>query len=146
MKGSSEMKIHILILASVLMILVAGCGTQASLKDPQELETLRNSAVIIRTTLNGSAAFPTVNGKAKYKTDRGNREFEVEIEDIPRRLVGKRLRVFVDGKRVGSMIVTNLREARLKRSTQLGQAVPNVTKGSVVAVKRIRRLVASGTF
>jgi hypothetical protein len=94
--------------------------------------------------LNGSAAFPAVNGKAKFGVDNGIRELEVQIEDA-NALKGERLNVRIDGKFVGSMTVNNLGNARLRKT---GSVVPAVQTGSKIVVRRALngQLVASGTF
>jgi hypothetical protein len=97
-------------------------------------------------TLRGSSAHPGVSGKAKYKVDGTRREFEVEIEDA-NRLAGKTLTVTVNGKAVGTMRVNTFGSAALERSTQLGQAVPQIARGSMVRVTTATGvLVASGSF
>lgn len=96
--------------------------------------------------LHGSSAFPAANGKAKYKKDGTNREFQVEVEDI-NRLRGQRVNVFVNGNKIGSPLVNRFGEARLNRDTQLGQSVPNIVSGSRVTVKtQGGTLIASGSF
>ena len=90
--------------------------------------------------LKGSSAFPGANGKAKYKVGGGEREFQVEVEDV-RRLAGKRVTVFANGNRVGTALVNRFGDARLSRNTDLGQRVPTVVNGSRVAVR-----TASGTL
>jgi hypothetical protein len=74
-----------------------------------------------------------VSGKATFSRESGQRELEVEIEHA-RSLHGKRLAVFVGGKRIGTMLVGRLGNARLDRSTQRGQSVPKVTAGTGVSV------------
>jgi hypothetical protein len=72
-------------------------------------------------------------GAAKYRSRAGVREFEVEAEHL-HVAVGTRLRVAVNGKVVGTMTVTSLRQAHLSLSTQRGQAVPTIAAGSAVTV------------
>ena len=50
--------------------------------------------------LTGTKAFPGVSGKATFSRESGRRELEVEIEHA-RSLHGKRLTVFVGGKKIG---------------------------------------------
>ena len=52
----------------------------------------KSTATIKRAPLSGSAAFPAVNGEAKWKSKDGERELEVQIEDA-KKLAGKRLTV-----------------------------------------------------
>ena len=95
-------------------------------------------------TLSGSAAFPAVNGKAKFGIDDGVRRLEAQIEDA-NALEGVRLNVRINGILAGSMTVNSLGAARLRVS---GNGVPGVQTGSKIAVRRASNeaLVASGTF
>jgi hypothetical protein len=96
--------------------------------------------------LTGTKAFPGVSGKATFSKEAGQRELEVEIEHA-KSLHGKRLTVFVGGKKIGTMVVGQLGNARLDRSTQRGQAVPNVTAGTGVSVHTAAgAAVAKGRF
>ena len=84
--------------------------------------------------LRGSAQYPNANGKAKYKAEGGEREFEVELEDA-RALKGKVLTVYANGAKVGTFRVNNLGNGRLERNSDLGQNVPNIHAGSPVQIK-----------
>jgi hypothetical protein len=96
--------------------------------------------------LTGTKAFPAVSGKATFSRESGKRELEVEIEHA-RSLRGKRLTVFVGGKKIGTMLVGQLGNARLDRSTQRGQSVPVVTAGTGVSVHTAAgAAVAKGRF
>ena len=96
--------------------------------------------------LAGTKAFPAVSGKATFSREGAKRELEVEIEHA-QSLRGKRLVVFVGGKKIGTMLVGQLGNARLDRSTQRGQAVPVVTAGTGVSVHTAAGgAVAKGRF
>lgn len=100
----------------------------------------------IRITLSGSAQYPNAKGTAKYKVDGGEREFQVEVENIAT-LAGTRVSVYVNGTRVGTAKVTTLGTARLSRNTDLGQVVPNIVPGSRIQVKsNTGVLIVSGRF
>jgi hypothetical protein len=100
----------------------------------------------ITARLTGTKAFPAVSGKATYSRDGGRRELEVEIEHA-RALRGKRLTLFVAGRRIGTMVVGRLGNARLDRSTQRGQAVPRITAGTRLSVHTAAGTsVAKGRF
>lgn len=104
----------------------------------------KGAETIIR--LNGSSSFPGVSGKAKYKVDGNQREFEVEIQDA-NRLAGQTLTVIANGKTVGTMRVNSLGSASLERNTNRGQTVPTITSGSTVRITTSTGvLVASGRF
>jgi hypothetical protein len=94
--------------------------------------------------LKGSAAFPQVNGKAKFQVDNGVRELQVEIEDA-NALIGQKLRIRVNSVLVGTMTVNSFGNARFdKRSNTL----PAVTTGTPIRIRRAAdgTLVASGRF
>lgn len=143
------MKVRLVGVIAVLVLFIAGCGVQIP---PQEIEALKGT--IIETILGGSPAYPFTTGKAKYKVDGTEREFQVEIEAVcyynscgPTPLFGTVVRVYADGVLVGNMRVSALGTARLNRNTDRGQVVPNIAVGSLVEVKtRTGVLVASGRF
>ena len=100
----------------------------------------------ITARLKGTSTFPAVRGKAVFSRDNGRRELEVEVEHA-RALRGKRLTLFVAGRKIGTMVVGALGTARLDRSTQRGQAVPKVTAGTGVSVHTAAgAAVAKGRF
>jgi hypothetical protein len=94
-------------------------------------------------TLNGSASFPAVSGKAKFQRDDGIRQLEAQIEDA-KALAGKQVRFRVNGQLVGTATVNRLGTARINRS---GNTVPAVSTGSTIRVRTLSgTLVASGRF
>jgi hypothetical protein len=100
----------------------------------------------VRISLKGSSAYPNAKGAAKYRDRGGEREFQVEVENI-KSLAGKTLTVLVGDANVGSMRVSSLGIARLNLNTTRGQAVPVIRSGSVVKVKTSGGvLVVSGRF
>jgi hypothetical protein len=104
-----------------------------------------SSKTEFRANLAGSATYRAANGKAVYKVDGGEREFQVEVEDA-RTLAGKTVNVYVNGAKVGSMRINSFGDRRLSRNSDLGQAVPTLSSGSSVMVKTTTGvLVVSGT-
>jgi len=98
---------------------------------------------IHQAALKGSARFPAVNGKAKFSRDDGIRQLEAEIQHA-KPLAGTKVRFKVNGALVGAATVNSIGTARIDRS---GKAVPNVTSGSTIQVRRLNNvLVASGRF
>jgi hypothetical protein len=98
---------------------------------------------IHEATLKGSAAFPAVNGDAKFSVDNGVNQLEAEIQDA-NALAGTKVRFVVDGTRVGSDKVSALGRARIDVS---GPSVPTVDTGSKIKVRSAGGdLVARGTF
>jgi hypothetical protein len=100
----------------------------------------------ITAKLQGTSAFPAVGGKATFSRENGRRELEVEVEHA-RALRGKRLTLFVAGRKIGTMVVGQLGNARLDRSTQRGQAVPSIAAGTRLSVHTAAGTsVAKGRF
>ena len=125
-----------LMLGALLLVLLAGAAPVSA----------KSTATIKRAPLSGSAAFPAVNGEAKWKAKGGERELEVQIQDA-KRLAGKRLTVRIGGKVMGHMRVSALGRARLVKGTQAGQSVPTSVTGKGVRITTAGgALVASGRF
>lgn len=100
----------------------------------------------LRISLRGGVAFANAKGTAKYRDRSGEREFQVEVENV-KALAGRTLSVFVGSVKVGSMKVTALGAARLDLNSTRGQAVPVIRSGSVVQVRTgTGTLVVFGRF
>jgi hypothetical protein len=86
-------------------------------------------------------------GKAKFRLKaNGDRQFEVEVErlNLP---AGTVLSVFVDGVRVGDLVLRTTLEAELELETERGQSVPNVTTATRVVVTNAQgQTIVSGVF
>ena len=99
-----------------------------------------------RIPLKASKAFPAAKGAAKFRARTGDRELEAEVEHV-RRLAGKRVTFFVGGKKLGKAKVGALGAAHIERSTERGQAVPSVSKGTAVKVRTAGGvLIVKGSF
>jgi hypothetical protein len=100
----------------------------------------------VRAPLKPAKAFPAAKGSAKFKAKGAERELEAEIEHI-RRLAGRRVVFYVAGKRLGVAKVSRLGIARISRSSERGQRVPNVIAGTSVKVRTAAGiLIVSGSF
>ena len=84
---------------------------------------------VVKIALKGSAQFPKAKGSAKYKVDGSEREFQVEVENV-KALAGKSLNVFVNGKKIGSLKVSNLGAGKLNLNTNRGNKVPTIKAGA----------------
>lgn len=92
----------------------------------------------------GGAVNP--HGAAQWQLyQSGNREIEVEIEDV-NLAQGAVLNAVVDGNVIGQMTVDDRQKARLKLRTENGQAVPTVNSGSTVQVRSGSTVLVSGVF
>jgi hypothetical protein len=85
-------------------------------------------------------------GVAKFRSRDGQRNFEVEVErvNLP---AGTVLNVFVDGVKVGELVIGPTLEAEFELETEHGQTVPNVTTATTVVVSNnASQTVLSGVF
>jgi hypothetical protein len=133
------MKLRLVSLVSVLLLFVAGCGTQPTTDVLESLDVPVRLAV-----LKGTRAYPAANGKATYKVDNnGRREFEAEIEDV-RALAGTTVDVFVNAKKVASITLDAIGDGEVELR---GAAAP-VIRDTATPTIRIKTptgvVVASG--
>ena len=75
----------------------------------------------------------------------GNREIEVEIEDVNLSM-GTALSAVVDGNVIGTMTVDDRQKAKLKLRTEDGQAVPMTDDGSTVEVRNGTVVLVAGAL
>lgn len=110
------------------------------------LAPVAQAANDIRVSLKGSAQYPNAKGTAKYKDRGGEQEFQVEVENV-KKLAGKKLSVFVNGNKVGTMQINQFGAGRLELNSDQGDKVPAIRGGSKVKVKTgAGVLVVSGSF
>ena len=89
-------------------------------------------------------AFPTAKGYADYQ--RGQyRELDVKVAHVAN-LAGQRLGIFLNGHRVGSMVVRSSGSAEFDVTTGYGQKVPRVHIGDRLGVRSHGMRVAAGVF
>jgi hypothetical protein len=93
------------------------------------------SALEWRIPLAPTPQYAGAKAKAKYKAVGGEREFQVEAENLWR-LRGTAVSVHVNGAFVGRMRINNFGNGRFSRNTNLGQPVPNIVRGSVIVIRR----------
>jgi hypothetical protein len=88
----------------------------------------------------------TPTGVAKFRDRAGNSNFEVEVEkvNLP---AGTVLNAFVDGVKVGELVLGPTLEAEFELEQERGQAVPNVTTATRVVVSNQQgQTLLSGVF
>ncbi|MDT5261392.1 MAG: hypothetical protein QOC61_396 [Acidobacteriota bacterium] len=88
----------------------------------------------------------TPTGVAKFRQRNGNRNLEIEVErvNLPS---GTTLNVFIDGVKVGELVITSTLENEFELETEHGQAVPNITTASTVVVSNsLGQTILSGVF
>jgi hypothetical protein len=97
--------------------------------------------------LHGSTHFPNARGHSEYERTSTHREVEVTVNNLPGRLRGHRVTVYVNRKRVGTMRVNSGGHAEREWNTERGQFVPWAGSGSPVRVRTAsNRLIVSGTY
>lgn len=96
--------------------------------------------------LNASRRFAGARGNSEYDIQGGRREADVELLGIGR-LAGKRVTVYIAGKKIGTMLVSRRGRAEREWSTARGQFVPVAGAGSQVRVRGANgTLIASGRY
>ena len=107
----------------------------------------QNGEVRIEARLAGAAIGGlTPTGVAKFRDRAGKRSFEVEAEkvNLP---AGTILNVFVDGVRIGDLVIASTLENEFELETERGQFVPNITTASTVVVSNAQgQTILSGVF
>jgi len=97
--------------------------------------------------LHGSTHFPNARGHSEYERTSTHREVEVTVNNLPGRLRGHRVTVYVNRKRVGTMRVNSSGHAGREWNTGRGQFVPWAGSGSPVRVRTASNtLIVSGTY
>jgi hypothetical protein len=97
--------------------------------------------------LHGSVAFRHAFGHSEYERTARHREVEVTVNNLPARLRGHRVTVFVAGRRVGTMLVNRAGHASREWKTERGQFVPLAGSGSPCRVRTSSgTLIVSGRY
>jgi hypothetical protein len=97
-------------------------------------------------SLHGSKAFPQAHGSSTYDRNGTRRDVKVTVLGV-KSLAGKKVTVFVAGKKVGKILVSAGGTATREFSTERGQKVPVASAGSKIKVRTASgTLVASGTY
>lgn len=105
------------------------------------------SEVDLHARLHGTAAFSRAFGHSEYERTARHRDVEVTVNNLPSRLRGHRVTVFVAGKRVGTMLVNSAGHASREWKTERGQAVPFASAGSLCRVRTSSgALIVSGRY
>lgn len=103
--------------------------------------------VDLHAALHGSTAFPNARGHSEYERSFAQREVEVTVHNLPGRLHGHRVTVYVNRQKVGTMLVHHTGTASGDWSTERGQFVPFASAGSPCRVRTAgNTLIVSGTY
>jgi hypothetical protein len=120
---------------------VLGDPGPAPMPTPGPGGELRIEARLAGAAINGL----TPTGVAKFRDRTGNRNLEIEVEKV--NLVGTTLSAFVDGVRVGDLLIGPTLEAEFELEAERGQAVPAVTTATTVVVQNAQgQTILSGVF
>ena len=136
------------LISSLTALALVGCGQTVDQQEP-EADILARGGTEMLIALAPSTSFPAAKGKARYRDRSGQRDLQIEVENILS-LAGRTVSVCVNNAQIGTATVSALGAARLSRETQLGQAVPVVVKGTLVKVTTAANCtgttIVSGTF
>ena len=121
---------------------VLGDPGPAPMPTPGPGGELRIEARLAGAPINGL----TPVGVARFRSRPDNRNLEVEVEkvNVP---AGTILNAFVDGVKVGELVIGPMLEAEFELEAERGQAVPNVTTATTVVVSNAQgQTLLSGVF
>ena len=126
--------------AAALMIAMLGAiATQTATASP-------TATVNWQIVMHPGSSYPATTGAAQYQSQPGQRELQVELEHL-RSLAGKTVSFYANGSKFGAAKVSALGIVQIDRNTELGQAVPLISHGSVVAARTgTGVLIAQGQF
>jgi hypothetical protein len=106
--------------------------------------TVTSGRTIIALTRPSGAPFGNAKGKAKYSNRGGERELEIEAENIP---AGTAVSFVLDGVVIGTGTANALRAVELNLNSDLGANVPASVAGKAVSVRTAAgAVIVSGSF
>lgn len=114
-----------------------------------DLEAKAGGVPILVRTANLTSPTGSIDphGAAEFQLySNGNRELEVEIEDVNNLPAGTSLTVTINNATVGQVTLDVDGRGRLKLRTEDGQAVPSVNDGNTVEVRSGLTVLVSGVF
>lgn len=117
---------------------------RGSSRDGGTTPTATRQRVEISLVAPSGSVLPRANGKAKFSSKPGERELQIEVEDLP---VGTSVVFRLGGAQIGTAVATALGEARLSLNSTLGQNVPMSVAGQAVTVSTASGgLIVTGSF
>ena len=118
-----------------LLALAAACSDSSAPVDPSTIE--------LRPPPTG-AAFPGANGQASFENEGGERELEIQVQDVP---AGTALVFFLDNAQIATQTADVNGGARINLNSDAGATVPTSVAGKVVSVRTAAGvIVVTGTF
>lgn len=124
---------------SVMLVMFSLLGLGAA-------SAVASTHVELHASLSGAKSFPHAHGSSTFERKGGARDVDVTVSNITP-LAGKQVTVFVAGKKVGKMLVSQGGTAHRDFSTADGEFVPSASAGSKVRITTSKgTLIASGTY
>ena len=131
---------------AVALAVLASITTAASCSDPTSPPGATGTAgpIISLRPPTADAAFSRANGEAKFENEGGERELEIEVEDIP---AGTALVFYVGDVEVARATADSFGNARINLNSDRGGVVPASVAGKTVTVKTPEGVVVvTGSF
>ena len=124
---------------SIMLVIFSLLGLGAA-------SAVASTGVELHASLSGAKSFPHAHGSSTFERKGSERDVDVTVSGITR-LAGKRVTVFVAGKKVGKMLVSAGGTAHRDFSTADGEFVPSASAGSKIRIATSGgTLIASGTY
>jgi hypothetical protein len=121
--------------------------TAADCSDPMAPATVGTTVTAPFIVLRAPAtnpAFARANGEAKFENEGGERELEIEVEDVP---AGTALVFYLGDTELARTTADSFGNARINLNSDRGAVVPATVAGKTVTVKTpAGEIVVSGTF
>jgi hypothetical protein len=118
-----------------MVLALAACSDSSGPANPRTIE--------LRPPTTG-AAFAGANGTASFENEGGERELEIQIEDVP---PGTALVFFFDNAQIATQTADVNGSARINLNSDAGATVPTSVAGKVVSVRTAAGVVVvTGTF
>ena len=124
---------------SVMLVIFSLLGVSAT-------SALASNHVELHASLSGAKSFSQAHGSSTFERNGSARDVNVTVSGISR-LAGKRVTVFIAGKKVGKILVSSGGTAHRDFSTADGEFVPFASAGSKVRITTSKgTTIASGTY
>lgn len=153
--SASRLAIRLTSAAALLSLVACGDSSPTGVNDPslrrgsdnvggQSGGGTSSDRVIIALSRPAGAPFASAKGKAKFSNRGGERELEIEAENIP---AGTAVSFVLDGAVIGTGTANALRAVELNLNSDLGASVPASVAGKAVSVRTAAgAVIVSGTF
>ena len=124
-----------------LAFTAADCSDPMS---PKTTETTVTAPFIVLRAPATNPVFARANGEAKFENEGGERELEIEVEDVP---AGTALVFYLGDTELARATADSFGNARINLNSDRGAVVPASVAGKTVSVETpAGEIVVSGTF